>query len=600
MARRLGSPLDSTIRLLDVKGRELAYSEDAPGLGSDSMLSYTFKDAGEYLVEVRDIRYQGGGNFLYRLRIGDFPGVVAPYPMGVQKGVSSNVVFAGNSAQDVAPVPLNIGGDSKINWLPLGAKLPGGKSSAFALLSIGSGAEVVEAEPNNDPAHATRVALGASLNGRIDQPRDIDCFVFTAKANQRFVFSAITRSQGSPANLFLRMLKADGAELVAAEGVGPSEGLINYTFPADGDYVLEVSEQTSFGGPEYAYRITAVPFEEKFELTASADTLNIPLGGLATVTVNAVRGNFGGPINLALLDAPAGISATPVVIGPGMTTAVMTIRSEANVPAGKLMPIRIAGKSQAGNVTYEAVATVTAAQETAFSGLFSPPQFLAQDVAVGVNPAAIFTLNTDKPQIVFGKDLSANVKITCNRVEGFAEEIALAVTPAAPAPGLPPGVTAAVKPIAKGTNEIEISFAANAQAPLGQYTVVLIGTGKQGNNTVVQPIPALMLDLRAPFVLKPDFAGGNLAKGQTLKVKVVAERNPAYGGEIALTFQNLPKGVTAAAATIPAGQNEVEVVLTAAADAAVGAVNNVVVQGAGKNGNAALAGASGNTALTVQ
>ncbi len=600
LARRLGSPLDSTIRLLDAKGRELAYSDDAPGLGSDSMLSHTFKDAGEYVLEVRDIRYQGGGNFLYRLRIGDFPGVTVPYPMAIQRGVSASVAFAGSTAQDVPPMPLNIAGDARLDWLPVGAKIPGGKSSAFAILSIGGGPEAVEAEPNNEIAKGTRVALGASLNGRIDQPRDVDCFLFTAKAGQRFVFSGVTRSQGSPSNLFLRMLKADGGEVSAAEGVGPNEGLINYTFPADGDYTLEVSEQTGFGGPEFAYRIAVTPHEEKFDLTASADTLNIPLGGLAMVTVNSLRGSFGGPINLTLLDAPAGITATPTVIGPGMTTTVMTIHSEANVPPGKVYPVRIAGTSQAGAVSYQAVATVTAAQKAAFSGLSSPPQFLSHSIAVGVDPAALFVLKTDKPEIVFGKDLSASVKVISTRAEGFGEDIALAVTPAAPQPGLPPGITAAVKPIAKGTNEIEISFAANAQAPLGQFSVVLIGTGKQGNNTVIQPIPALSLNLQAPFALKPDFAGGNLAKGAALKIKVVAERNPAYGGEITLAFQNLPKGVTATAATIPAGQNEVEVTLTAAADAAVGAVQNVVVQGEGKNGNAKLTAASGNTSLTVQ
>ncbi|MBS0262431.1 MAG: PPC domain-containing protein [Planctomycetes bacterium] len=600
LARRLGSPLDSTIRILDSKGRELAYNDDAPGLGSDSLLSFTFKDAGEYIVEVRDIRYQGNGNFLYRLRLGDFPAVTVPYPMAVQRGASANVSFAGATAQEIPPMPLNIAGDSQLSWLPLGAKLPGGKSSAFAVLSVGGGPEAVEVEPNNAPAQATRVTLGASLNGRIDQARDADCFVFTAKAGQRFVFSGVTRSQGSPSNLFLRLLKADGAEVSAAEGVGPNEGLINYTFPADGDYTLEVTEQTGFGGPEFAYRIAVAPYEEKFELSATTDTINVPLGGLATVTVNAVRNNFGGPITLSLIDPPAGVTATPVVIGPGMTTTTLTIQAATNVPAGKVYPIKIAGSSQAGNVTYQAVATVTAAQKAAFSGLVNPPQFLSQSVALGVNPAPLFVLKTDKPEVVFGKDLSATVKVVAARAEGFGEEIALAVTPAAPAPGLPPGVTAAVKPIAKGTNEIEISFAANAQAPLGQFSVVLLGTGKAGNNTTVQPIPALFLNLKAPFELKADFAGGNLAKGQTLKTKVIATRNPAYGGEIVLTFQNLPKGVTAAAATIPAGQNEVEVVLTAAADAAVGPVNNVVVQGEGKNGNAKLTGASGNTVLTVQ
>lgn len=54
LARRLGSALDPMIRLLDSRGRELAYSDDAPGLGPDSQLSHTFKEAGEYLLEVRD------------------------------------------------------------------------------------------------------------------------------------------------------------------------------------------------------------------------------------------------------------------------------------------------------------------------------------------------------------------------------------------------------------------------------------------------------------------------------------------------------------------------------------------------------------------
>ena len=107
LARRLGSPLDSMIRLLDGKGRELAYNDDAPGIGSDSMLSYAFKDAGEYVLEVRDIRYQGGGNFNYRLRIGDFPCVTVPYPMGIQRGVSASIAFAGSTGQEAQSIPVS-------------------------------------------------------------------------------------------------------------------------------------------------------------------------------------------------------------------------------------------------------------------------------------------------------------------------------------------------------------------------------------------------------------------------------------------------------------------------------------------------------------
>jgi hypothetical protein len=601
LARRLGSPIDSMIRVLDAKGRELAYNDDAPGVGMDSMLSHTFKDAGEYVLEIHDMLNRGGGNYTYRLRIGDFPCVTVPYPMGIQRGASANLAFAGSTANDVPPMPVNIAADSATLWLPLAAKLPGGKSSAFALAAVSAEAEAVEAEPNNELAKATRVPLGASLNGRSDQPGDVDCFVFTAKAGQRFTFSAVNRVQGSPSDAYLRLLKSDGAEVAAAGDAGPGEGTIDYAFPADGDYTLVVKDLEGHGGPEYAYRVAVNPHAEKFSLAASTDTINVPQGGVATVTVTAVRSSFGGPISLTLLDPPSGVSATPAVIGPGLPSTVLTIQCAASgVVAGKIYPVRIAGTSQSGNVQYQAIASLTDAQKAAFNGLPVPPPYLSPTLALAVNPPPLFALKTEKPEIVFGKDLSATVKVLSTRAEGFAEDITLAVFPAPAPPGLPAGVTAAVKPIAKGTNEVEISFAANNQAPVGEYSVVLMGTGKQGNTMATQPIPALTLSLKAPFALKPDFAGGKLAKGQTLKAKIAAERNPAYAGPITLTFQNLPKGVTAAAAMIAAGQNEVEVVLTAAADAAVGAVQNVVVQGEGMNGNAKLTAASPATALTVE
>ena len=603
LARRLGSPLDPMIRLLDPRGRELAYSDDAPGLGSDSMLTYTFKEAGEYVLEVRDIRFQGNGGFQYRLRIGDFPCVTAPYPMGIQRGVSASLAFAGPTAGEAQALPLNVPADASLAWLNVAARSPNGKSSGFAVVSVGAGPEILEAEPNNDPAQATRFELGTGvgLNGRFDQPGDLDRFIFAAKQGQHFVFSGVTRTQGSPSDLFLRMLKADGAEIASADDTGPGEGVIDFAAPADGDYTLVVEDLHRRGGPEFAYRISVAPYQDTFTISATADTLNIPAGGVAIVTINTIRGKFGGPINLTLLDAPEGVVATPAQIGPGMTTTTMTITCAPTVAAGKVYPVRIAGVSQLGPAPpTQVVATVTDAQKAAFSGLPTPPPAFSTLVAVGVSPAPLFTIKTEKPEVIFGKDLSATVKVVVARTGDFAEEIALAVHPAPPAPGLPPGVTAAVAPIAKGANEVVITFAANAQAPLGPFSAVLLGTGKQGNVAIVQPIPALTLSLQAPFTLKPDFAGGNLAKGQTLKIKVAAERNPAYAGPINLAFQNLPAGVTASAATIPADQKEIEITLTAAADAAVGNVANVIVQGEGMNGNAKVTAAAAPGALNVQ
>ncbi len=597
LGRRMGSPIDPLLRVLDPKGREIAYSDDVGGLGPDCQFAYTFKDAGEYFVELRDIRWQGSAAHSYRLRMGDFPCVSVPYPMAVKKGAFANVAFAGSSVEGTQPVAFNLPGEATVNWLNLGARLPNGTSSGFATAAVVLGDQALEVEPNNEAANATRVELGMSLNGRFDVPGDVDRFVFTAKAGQHFVFSGITRSQGSPVDLDLTLLKPDGGQMAAADDVGASEGKIDFSAPADGDYTLVVRDLLRRGGSAFAYRIAVETFAPEFTLAVSTDTVNIEAGGAVPVTVTSVRGPVTGLIKLSLEGAPEGVTAAPAVIGPGLNSTVMTIHGAATVPAGKIYNLRIVGSSQLGAAEVKTVATVTDAQKVGFSGLQTPPPALAETISVGMNPAPLFVLKTDKPVLTFGKDLSATFKVQVVRAEGFGEEIALAILP--PQNGVP-GVTITPKPIAKGTNEVEIVVAANAQAPLGDFSVVLQGTGKLDKRSSVQPIPSLTLNLAAPYVLKPDFAGGTIAKGQTLKGKVVAERNPAYAGPITLTFQNLPKGVTAAPATIAAGQTEAEVVLTAAADAAVGAVPNVIVAGEGVNGAAKLPASSAATALTVQ
>ena len=70
----------------------------------------------------------------------------------------------------------------------------------------------------------------------------------------------------------------------------------------------------------------------------------------------------------------------------------------------------------------------------------------------------------------------------------------------------------------------------------------------------------------------------------TFEAKVVtATRFGEDKGAIALSFVNLPTGVTAPeGSVIPEGQKEVEVDLSAAADAAVGRIENLAVNGSAR------------------
>jgi len=599
VARRLGSPLDPIVRLLDAKGRELAWSDDEPALRGDARLHYTFKDAGEYLVEIRDIRYQGGGGHLYRLRIGDFPCLSTPHPMAVQRGVATMVSVAGTDTANVAPFDVNIPADHPLDWVNVGVRSASGNSSGFAVLQVSDSPVSVEAEPNNEIKQATRIELGQTVCGRIDQPGDSDHFILAAKKGQKFRFRGITRRQGSPTSAYLRLLKPDGAALASKEDFGVGDPAFDYTFPADGDYVLVVEELHRRGGPQFTYRVAMQPVETGFTLSATANTVNLGAGGTASIQVNAVRAGYNGPIQIEAVDLPDGVVSQPTVIGLAAKTVALTLTGTGDASLNRVASVKIVGTAKIGDRDVQVVADTDVAMKAGFSAIPWAPEILNAQVALGVGPKPQIRLRAEVQEVVFGKQLTGSVKVIVDRDEGFNEAVTIAVTPDLKQGGLPPNVTAGLKPIPKDQNEIVITFTATDKAALGEFTAVLTGTIKQGKTTVVQTVPGLALKLQAPMTLTLTPESEQVEAGKELKAKVKVERNPSLKGEIVLAFQNLPKGVTVEAAKIPADQSEIEVVLKVAADAAVGAVNNVSVKGEATVGKTKLAATSPNVKLTV-
>jgi hypothetical protein len=99
-ARRLGSPLDSVLRLTDASGKQLAFNDDfddkAYGLEThhaDSLLSATLPAAGTYYVHIGDIQHHGGPEYAYRLRISpprpDFELRVVPSSVNLRGGANA-------------------------------------------------------------------------------------------------------------------------------------------------------------------------------------------------------------------------------------------------------------------------------------------------------------------------------------------------------------------------------------------------------------------------------------------------------------------------------------------------------------------------------
>jgi hypothetical protein len=96
-ARRVGSPLDSVLRLQDARGATLALSDDwvdrMAGLvthQADSYIDTVLANDGAYVLSVRDAQGRGGPLFSYRLRLSaprpDFKLRISPSSLRVPKG----------------------------------------------------------------------------------------------------------------------------------------------------------------------------------------------------------------------------------------------------------------------------------------------------------------------------------------------------------------------------------------------------------------------------------------------------------------------------------------------------------------------------------
>jgi len=168
-ARRLGSPLDSIIRLTNIKGRELASNDDCVDKGSgmlthhaDSHLLFTVPETADYLLWIGDAQGRGGDTYGYRLRLSlaqpDFELRVTPSAVNVQGGSTVPItVYALRRDGFSGDITLKLKDAPKGCELS-GAWIPAGQDCVQVVLQI----------PPAEEQHLTHFQLEgtASLDGR--------------------------------------------------------------------------------------------------------------------------------------------------------------------------------------------------------------------------------------------------------------------------------------------------------------------------------------------------------------------------------------------------------------------------------------------------
>jgi hypothetical protein len=149
-ARRMGSPLDSLLRLTDQSGQILAWNDDEKDIESglithhaDSYLTARLPKTGEYTVEVSDAQGHGGPEYFYWLRVGspepDFALRVAPSCLNLRPGatVTATVYAVRRDGWD-GDIRI-VMKDAPKGFVLKGAKVPKGKEQATITLTVPRG-----------------------------------------------------------------------------------------------------------------------------------------------------------------------------------------------------------------------------------------------------------------------------------------------------------------------------------------------------------------------------------------------------------------------------------------------------------------------------
>jgi hypothetical protein len=145
-ARRLDSPLDSVLKLMDAAGRQLAFNDDYEDRGAglnthhaDSHLAAALPDEGTYYLQLGDAQRHGGAEYAYRLRISpprpDFALRVVPSSINVRPGMSVPIsVYALRKDGFTNGISLALA-DAPAGFSLSGARVPAGQDRVRITIS---------------------------------------------------------------------------------------------------------------------------------------------------------------------------------------------------------------------------------------------------------------------------------------------------------------------------------------------------------------------------------------------------------------------------------------------------------------------------------
>jgi hypothetical protein len=362
--RRLGSPCDPALRLVDDKGVVVAFNHDTFGL--DPLVAYQATKGGRFYIQVvgfpfppgSDIKFAGAKSIVYRLNVTTDAYARLTFPACVPRDrVSTVSVLGWNFCQGAPFCGESLMQADTTHLSREDQEIAFGKdvSDGVASLPLVNLAGARENEPNDTPDHAQTVEVPGAIDGRMDKPGDVDCFAFDAKAGKRYTLRLLANSLNSPVDPMLVLTDPSGSELIREVGAGQDIRL-EWTAKTAGRHVIAVTDIKRGGGNEYVYHLEIDNGTPDFTARVDATAYRIQVGKTAKVVVTVTKLNaHAAPLKIEAGELPDGISveAADVPAKGGAVTFVLSASAEAK-PANQPIRIVVRGTEKDHSITRRA------------------------------------------------------------------------------------------------------------------------------------------------------------------------------------------------------------------------------------------------------
>lgn len=411
---------------------------------ADPFLSHTFAQAGDYLLEVRDVRYQGNRYWNYVIEINDRPFVSIVYPFGVARSEPTELELIGSHLPEQSLVSYTP--DDRIG--PQEVELPMGETVTNPVPVVQTDLSVVveAAAENNTPETAQAITVPGGVSGRIESESDIDCYSFEAKQGDALSFEVVARRYWSGLDSIIRILNADGRQLAENDDLrlwgkrNYQDSLIeNWKAPADGTYVLEIRDVHLRGGDDFVYFLKVQQATPDFELVLDSDKTWLTPGTSAAIFARVVRKNgFDGEVQLHVDGLPPGVTAScgRILAGkgedgciileaePGAQMAAANVTVYGTATYGDPSQ-RDGSESETDSPTWELRTDAQPMQETYMPGggrNHWPVEM--HTVAIG-EPSDIRAVNLSTHDVTLKPGESVTINVEIERAAGFDKNVTL-------------------------------------------------------------------------------------------------------------------------------------------------------------------------------